>query len=279
MRCDLHTHSFHSDGILAPAEVVAHALEGGVELLALTDHDVTDGLDEARAAAEAAGIRFLPGVEISTTWEGMTIHIVGLGIDPASTILQAGLKRLRDIRHERAAEIDRRLAKHRIPGTLAGAAALARGAIVSRTHFARYLLSQGYVTGIGQAFRRYLGRGCPGHTPTVWVPIEEAIGWIRAASGVAVLAHPARYKLSSGKRRKLLAEFKAGGGHAIEVVSGAHSPDEARRFAQFAQEFGLEASLGSDYHGPFESGGSWTRPGCLAPLPPECTPVWHRWAA
>jgi predicted metal-dependent phosphoesterase TrpH len=122
-----------------------------VELLALTDHDVTDGLDEARAAAEAAGIRFLPGVEISTTWEGMTIHIVGLGIDPASTILQAGLKRLRDIRHERAAEIDRRLAKHRIPGTLAGAAALARGAIVSRTHFARYLLSQGYVTGIGQA--------------------------------------------------------------------------------------------------------------------------------
>lgn len=279
MRCDLHTHSFHSDGILAPAEVVAHAREGGVELLALTDHDVTDGLDEARAACAAAGIRFLPGVEISTTWEGMTIHIVGLGIDPAAIILQAGLKGLRDVRHERAQEIDRRLAKHRIPGTLAGASALARGAIVSRTHFARYLHSQGYVTSIGQAFRRYLGRGCPGHTPTVWVPIEEAIAWIQGAGGVAVLAHPARYKLSSGKRRKLLAEFKAGGGHAIEVVSGAHSADDARRFAQFAQEFGLEASLGSDYHGPLEAGGSWARPGSLAPLPPECTPVWRRWAA
>jgi predicted metal-dependent phosphoesterase TrpH len=279
MRCDLHTHSFHSDGVLAPAEVVAHAQEGGVELLALTDHDVTDGLDEARAAAEAAGIRFLPGVEISTSWEGITIHVVGLGIDPGSVVLQDGLRRLRELRHERAVEIDRRLAKHRVAGTLAGATALARGAIVSRTHFARYLHSQGYVTSIGQAFRHYLGRGCPGHTPCVWVPVAEAVEWIRAAGGVAVLAHPARYKLSSGKRRQLLTEFKAAGGQAIEVVSGAHSAEDARHFARFAQEFGFEASTGSDYHGPLTAGGSWARPGSLGPLPPECTPVWHRWAA
>lgn len=279
MRCDLHTHSFHSDGLLAPTEVVAHARIGGVELLALTDHDVTDGLDEARVAAEAAGIRFLPGVEISTTWEGMTIHIVGLGIDPASTILQDGLKRLRDIRNERALEIDRRLAKHRIPGALAGAAALARGAIVSRTHFARYLHAQGYAPSVGQVFNRYLGRGCPGHAPTVWVPIDEAVGWIRAAGGVAVLAHPARYRLSSGKRRLLLTAFKEGGGHAIEVVSGAHSPEDARHFARFAREFGFEASIGSDYHGPHEAGGSWARPGSMGPLPPDVIPVWQRWAA
>jgi len=278
MRCDLHTHSFHSDGILAPAEVVAHARQGRVELMALTDHDVTDGLDEARAAAEAAGIRFLPGVEVSTTWEGMTIHVVGLGIDASSTGLQAGLARLRAVRNERALEIDRRLSKHRITGTLAGASRLAGGTIVSRTHFARYLHSQGYVTSVGQAFRRYLGRGCPGHTPTVWVPMAEAIGWIHEAGGVSVLAHPARYRLSSGKQRKLLREFKLGGGQAIEVISGAHSPDEAKRFARLADEFAFEASTGSDYHGPLEAGGSWARPGSLPDLPAECRPVWQRWA-
>lgn len=276
-RYDLHSHSNLSDGTLAPAVLVGEAQAAGVEVLALTDHDVTDGLAEAQAAAGPLGLRIIAGVEISATWNEQTVHIVGLNIDPANVPLQDGLAALRAYRTERAVEIGRRLAKHRIPGVYEGAARLASGPIVSRTHFARYLISIGYANSMAQAFKRYLSRGTPGHVPSRWAPLAEAVGWIRAAGGVAVLAHPARYRLSSGKLRKLLADFRDGGGQAIEVVCGSHSADETQHLAALAREYGFAASLGSDYHGPEASGPGWGGFGRLAPLPGDLTSVWSLW--
>lgn len=278
-RYDLHSHSYLSDGTLAPAELVAQAAAAGVGVLALTDHDVTDGLDEAQTAAATHGIRLVPGVEISATWNGLTVHIVGLGIDASNETLQQGLARLRAERNTRAAEIGRRLAKHRLPGIYEGAAGLARGAIVSRTHFARYLVSQGYALNMGQAFRHYLSRSAPGHVPSRWAEVAETVGWIRGAGGRAVLAHPARYKLSGGKLRKLLGEFAACGGEGIEVVCSSHNADNIRHFASLAREFRLLASLGSDYHGPDAGAATWGGLGRLPPLPEGAIPVWHDWPA
>jgi predicted metal-dependent phosphoesterase TrpH len=274
---DLHSHSFRSDGTLAPAEVVARAHAAGVAVLALTDHDVTDGLPEAGEAAQRLGMRLVPGVEISATWDGLTVHVVGLNIDPENAELQVGLARLRAERNERAVEIGRRLAKHRLPGIYEGAARLARGSIVSRTHFARYLVSQGYCPTVAQAFKQLLSRGKPGHVPSRWASLTEAVSWINTAGGQAAIAHPARYKLSSGKLRTLLGEFRECGGAAIEVVCGSHTPDNVRHFAALAREFGFLASCGSDYHGP-EAAGSWGGLGRLAPLPAGLTPVWERFA-
>ncbi len=276
-RFDLHSHSFRSDGTLAPAEVVLRAHAAGVETLALTDHDVTDGLEEARAAAAPLGLRLVPGVEVSATWDGLTVHVVGLNIDPDNVALQAGLAGLRAERNERAMEIGRRLAKHRITGIYEGAAKLAQGQIVSRTHFARYLVSQGYCTTVAQAFKQLLARGRPGHVPSRWASLAEVAGWITAAGGQAAIAHPARYKLSNGKLRTMLGEFKECGGSAIEVVCGSHTPDNIRHFAALAREFGFLASCGSDYHGP-ESAGTWGGFGKLAPLPADLTPVWERFS-
>jgi predicted metal-dependent phosphoesterase TrpH len=277
MRYDLHSHSYLSDGTLAPAELVAAAAAAGVGVLALTDHDVTDGLEEAQAAAVVHGLHLVPGVEISATWNGLTVHVVGLGIDPSCGALQQGLAGLRAERNTRAAEIGRRLARHRLPGIYEGAAALARGAIVSRTHFARYMVSQGLALNMGQAFRHYLSRGAPGHVPSRWAEVPEVVRWIRAAGGRAVLAHPARYRLSGGKLRKLLGEFSECGGAGIEVVCGSHNADNVRHFAALAQEFRLLASLGSDYHGPDAGAGTWGGLGRLAPLPEGLVPVWEAW--
>jgi predicted metal-dependent phosphoesterase TrpH len=276
-RYDLHSHTLRSDGTLTPTELVVQARAAGVDVLALTDHDVTDGLSEAQAASVQHGLRLVPGVEVSVTWERLTVHVVGLNIDPANTELQRGLAGLRDFRHTRAVEIGRRLAKHRVPGAYEGAMQLARGAIVSRTHFARYLVSQGHVGTMADAFRHYLTRNCPGYVPGEWAPLAEAVGWIRAAGGVAALAHPSRYKLSSGRLRALLAQFKECGGAAIEVVCGSHTPDVTAHFARLAREHGLLASLGSDYHGPEASGATWGGLGRLPPLPEGLTPVWEAW--
>ena len=273
-RYDLHTHSLHSDGTLAPAELVARAHAAGIDVLALTDHDVTDGITDARTAAASLGMTLVAGVEISVTWRNQTLHIVGLNVDIESPPLQQGLARLREFRHWRAREIGRRLQKKRIEGAYEGAVRLARGTIVSRTHFARFLVEQGYVRGTQQAFKQFLLRGKPGHVPGQWAGLEEAVGWIRTAGGQAVVAHPARYKLGAGKLCQLLGEFRTCGGEALEVISGSHSQESNHQFAAIAVEHGFFASAGSDYHGPEKT---WMDLGRLPALPAGCTPVWHDW--
>jgi predicted metal-dependent phosphoesterase TrpH len=273
-RYDLHSHSLASDGTLTPGELVERASAQGVEMLALTDHDTTDGLAEARQVATARDVRLVAGIEVSVTWNRQTIHIVGLNIDPGDAALQAGLRRLREFRDWRAVEIDRRLAKHRIEGAFEGARRYARGAIVSRTHFARYLVEKGHVLSVQDAFRHYLARGRPGHVAGNWASLQEAVGWIRGAGGQAVVAHPGRYKLTNGKLRTLLREFKDCGGSAIEVISGSHEPEANQHFARLARELALLASLGSDYHGPEKP---WVELGRLPALPDGCVPVWKEW--
>ncbi len=268
---DLHSHTIYSDGTLTPRDLVARAHANGVGVLALTDHDVTDGVAEARATARQLGVRMIPGVEISATWQRDTVHILGLCIDPENESLQKGLARLRDFRVWRAQEIGRRLRKKNIDDAYHHARALARGPVISRTHFARFLVSHGYVASMEQAFKQYLARGRLAHVPGQWASVAETVAWIRAAGGFAVLAHPARYHLTSSKLRRLLREFKECGGVAIEVVSGSQAPAELPHMTQLATEFALLGSAGSDYHGP---GKPWVDLGKLAPLPPEVQPVW-----
>jgi hypothetical protein len=275
MRYDLHLHSHFSDGTLAPAELVARVAEAGVDVMALTDHDCTDGIAEARAAADAAQLRLVPGVEISVTWEQLTIHVVGLGIRIDDEVLQHGLARLVELRRERARAIAAKLEKHNIRGAYDGAARLAGGAVIGRTHFARFLLREGVVPSKELAFKQYLLRGGAAYVPVQWATLAEAVGWIRGAGGQAVIAHPTRYKLTNGKLRKLLAEFKECGGAAIEVVCGGQAAQTNGHCGALANEFGLLASVGSDFHGP---GQHWLEPGRLARLPEKCTPVWHDWA-
>lgn len=274
--CDLHTHTAWSDGTLTPGELVARAQAGSVDMLALTDHDTTDGLAEARAAAHRAGMRFVAGVEVSASWRHETVHVVGLGIDPDEPRLQAGLAQLRARRDWRAQEIDARLRRKNIHGAYEHARGLVRGNVVSRTHFAHSLVRRGLVPDLRQAFRQYLGRGCIAHVPVQWAGLAQAIGWIRGAGGVGVLAHPTRYRLSAGQLRRLLADFREAGGGALEVVCPSHKPADIGRMARLAREHGLLASCGSDYHGPEQT---WTAPGRLAPLPSGVTPVWHLLAA
>jgi 3',5'-nucleoside bisphosphate phosphatase len=271
---DLHTHTFYSDGVLAPAELVVRAAANGVQVLALTDHDVTDGVPEAQAAAQQAGITLVPGVEISVTWGAQTVHVVGLNIDTANAALQAGLARLREFRAWRAEEIGRRLAKAGIPGAIEGARARAQRGLVSRTHFAQFLVDAGHAADVRSVFKKFLVHGKPGYVPGEWARLDEAIGWIRAAGGQAVLAHPARYKITATRLKKLLGEFRDAGGAAIEVVSGSHSRDDMFRFAQLAASYGLLASSGSDFHGPQNY---YMDLGPLPPLPDGCTPVWQTW--
>lgn len=280
LRYDLHSHTTHSDGTLAPAELVARARAKGIDVLAVTDHDSTEGLIEAETAASQQGLVLVPGVEISVTWEGHTLHLVGLHVDRTHPGLCAGLARLREFRDWRAQEIDRRLAKHRVTGALAGARRFAHGAIVSRTHFARFLVERGYVRSMNLAFKQFLIKGKPGHVPGDWASLAEAVGWIQAAGGQAVIAHPARYKVSAGKLRKLFGEFRELGGDAIEVISGNHDPQANSHFAQLAQEFGFRASIGSDYHGPEVATNQdrpWADLGKLPALPEGCVPVWEAW--
>lgn len=273
---DLHSHSRFSDGTLTPAALVRHARACGVDVLALTDHDTTAGIAEAQAAAQEAGLDLIPGVEISVTWAQHVIHIVGLGIDPQCMPLQEGLSRLREVRRERARLIAERLAKCGVPGALAGAALHAGDGTVGRNHFARFLVEQGCARDAQRAFKRYLGRGGSCYVASEWARLDEAVGWIRAAGGVAVVAHPARYAMTRSVMRRFLQEFVAAGGGALEVVSSSHDAGQARAMAAYAREFGLCASVGSDFHAP-ENG--WTVPGRLDALPPGCEPVWDRWLA
>jgi len=271
---DLHSHCIASDGTLTAVELVRHAQRQGVGVLALTDHDTTDGLEAARAEARRWGLSLVNGVEISVTWAHDTIHVVGLNVDPAAPELGEGLESLRHFRRWRAEEIGRRLAKKGISGAWEGALRLAGGPTVSRTHFARYLLAAGYARSLREAFRRFLVRGKPGHVTGQWADLAAAVGWIRSAGGQAVVAHPARYRMTNTKLKVLLGEFRDCGGTGIEVVSGSHSADDCRYMAKLANEFGLLASRGSDYHGPENT---WVELGRMAALPADVVPIWSAW--
>jgi len=272
---DLHTHSAASDGTLSPAELVQRAAAAGVDVLALTDHDTTEGIAEARAAAEDIELELIPGVEISVTWQKITVHVLGLGMDPDHPGLLEGLVGLRAYRDWRAEEIGRRLARAGIAGGFEGAKALARGTLISRTHFARYLVAKGHAPDVRGVFSRFLVNGKPGYVPGDWAELEQAVAWISDAGGQAVIAHPARYPLTRSKLRRLLQEFAACGGVGIEVISGSHGRDDYFNMARHARDFGLRSSVGSDYHGPENP---WIDLGRLPALPDGCEPIWRDWA-
>jgi predicted metal-dependent phosphoesterase TrpH len=274
-RYDLHAHSTASDGTLSPAELMRRAAAAGVHTMALTDHDTLTGLDEATTAAASLGMGFIPGVEISVTWQHLTVHIVGLGVNRADRQLRDGLDGLVAYRDWRAEEIGRRLAKAGISGAFEGAKALSNGRLISRTHFARFLVQQGHAAAVSDVFKKFLVNGKPGYVSGQWAELEQALGWIQGAGGQAVIAHPARYNMTRTKLRRLIGEFRELGGAAIEVVSGSHSKDEYFTMARHAADFGLAASAGSDYHGPENP---WVELGRLPDLPPGCRPIWQDWA-
>ncbi|MCL1826135.1 MAG: PHP domain-containing protein [Betaproteobacteria bacterium] len=276
MNADLHCHSTVSDGCLEPAAVVRRAYDNGVTLLALTDHDELDGASEAAREAARLGVRFVPGVEVSVTYQNVTVHVVGLGVDPENPALQAGLARVRSGREERARRMSDALARAGLGGMLSGARRFARNpTMIGRAHFARYLVASGVMPDVRTVFDHYLSHGKPGFIPHRWADLEEAVCWIRGAGGVAVLAHPARYcqRLSTAAFDRLFDLFVAAGGEGVEVVAGAHSPEEAQRFATVARRRGLLASVGSDFHGEGESP---VDVGRCNPLPPDLEPVWSR---
>ncbi|MDP1651381.1 MAG: 3',5'-nucleoside bisphosphate phosphatase [Rhodocyclaceae bacterium] len=274
MKVDLHCHSNVSDGLLPPAEVACRAADNGVELLALTDHDDVAGLAEARTAAEARGLRFLDGSEISISWrDDASFHIVGLGIDPANGRLFEGLKSIRDGRDGRAHRIAGELEKIGIHGAYEGASRYAeKSSIISRAHFARFLVEQKISRDVKSVFDHYLAKGKPGYVPHEWASIEDALGWIAGAGGVAVLAHPLRYRVSRDELRVFLGEFRDHGGQGIEVACGAHSAEEVKESARLARHFGLKASVASDFHGPGES---YADLGKTPLLPDDLVPIWH----
>jgi predicted metal-dependent phosphoesterase TrpH len=269
---DLHTHSTASDGALEPAQLVARAQEAGVDVLALTDHDTLDGCAEAARAAQSVALRLLPGVEISVTWNATTIHVLGLNVDARCQALQEGLRGLLAFRDWRAEEIARKLEKAGIAGALAGAQAYRQGRILSRTHFAQYLVEAGHAPSVRDVFRHYLVNGKPGFVRGEWAALDAAVGWIVDAGGLPVIAHPARYRLTRGKLARLIGDFREAGGVGIEVVSGSHSRDEMLQMAALSRQLGLLASAGSDYHGPHNP---WVELGRLPPLPRGCRPVWE----
>lgn len=273
---DLHAHSTASDGTLSPAQLMQRAHVAGVQVMALTDHDTLEGIGEAEDAAAGLGMAFVAGVEVSVTWGGRTVHIVGLGVDTQAQGLQQGLAGMREFRQWRAGEMGRRLAKSGIEGTFELARDYSNGRLISRTHFARALVEQGHAGTVRDVFKKYLVRGKPGFVEGRWVSLQEAVGWINDAGGQAVIAHPARYGLTRTKLRKLIGDFVDAGGVALEVVSGSHSRDDYFTMAHHARDFGLLASAGSDYHGPENP---WIELGNLPDLPPGCTPIWHDWAA
>jgi len=262
-----------SDGTLTPEALAERAAANGVELWALTDHDEVGGQHRARDAARAQGLNYLTGTEISVTFAGQTVHIVGLGFDPDDTALQQGLLATRGGRGERAREMSDQLARVGIRGAYEGALKyVGNPELISRTHFARFLVEAGVCRDTPEVFRRYLTEGKPGFVPHRWAQLGDAVRWITGAGGVAVIAHPARYAFTANEEYALFTEFKAHGGQGVEVVTGSHTSAEAVRYADTAREFGLAASRGSDFHSPDES---HTDLGQLPLLPGSLTPVWE----
>ena len=272
LNADLHCHSVVSDGTLTPEELASRAKANGVELWALTDHDEIGGLQRAAAAAASVDLPFLTGVEISVTFAHQTVHIVGLGFDAHHPALVEGLRATRGGRGERAQEMSEQLARVGIRGAYEGALRyVGNPELISRTHFARFLVETGVCADTSEVFRRYLTEGKPGFVPHRWATLKNAVQWISDAGGIAIIAHPARYNFTANEEFALFSEFKAHGGRGVEVVTGSHTTNEYVKYADMAREFGLAASRGSDFHSPNES---HVDLGALPWLPGQLTPVW-----
>ena len=272
LNADLHCHSVISDGTLTPEALAERAKAGGVALWSLTDHDEIGGQGRAIAAAKAVGLPYLTGTEISVTFAGRVVHIVGLGFDHEARELADGLRATRGGREARAREMAAGLAQVGIPGAFEGALKyVGNPDLISRTHFARFLVDAGHCSDIPEVFRRFLTEGKPGFVPHKWAALRDAVGWITRAGGMAVIAHPGRYDFTPTEEYALITEFMAHGGRGIEVVTGSHTTAEFQQYADTAVEFGLLASRGSDFHSPDESRIDL---GSLPPLPARLTPVW-----
>ena len=273
LNADLHCHSVVSDGTLTPEVLAERAKTNGVELWALTDHDEIGGQHRAMAAAKAHGMAYLTGTEISVTFAGETVHIVGLGFDPDDAALKQGLHNTRNGREQRAREMSDSLAQAGIHGAFEGALKfVGNPELISRTHFARFLVETGVCRETPEVFRKFLTEGKPGYVPHRWATLKDAVTWITQAQGLAVIAHPGRYNFSANEEYALFTEFKAHGGRGVEVVTGSHTKQEFVKYAETAKEFGLAASRGSDFHSPDES---HTDLGKLPFLPGDLTPVWE----
>jgi predicted metal-dependent phosphoesterase TrpH len=272
INADLHCHSVVSDGTLSPEALAERARLNGVELWSLTDHDEIDGQQRAASAARALGLDYLSGCEISVSFAGITVHIVGLGFDAQDERLRQGLAATRGGRGERAHEMSDALARAGVKGAYEGALHHAGNPeLISRTHFARHLVDTGVCADLNEVFRRFLTEGKPGYVPHRWASLGDAVRWITQADGLAVIAHPGRYKFTPTEEYALFTEFIAHGGRGVEVVTGSHTAAEYQKYADVALEFGLLASRGSDFHSPGESR---TDLGCLPDLPGQLTPVW-----
>lgn len=268
---DLHSHSTASDGLLTPSELVQRALDNQVDVLALTDHDTLAGIDEAKAYADGKPIRFVSGVEISILWENKSIHLAALNVDEKNSDLNALLDYQKVRREERAVQIGEKLAKAGIPNAYDGAKTLANGE-VTRAHYGRFLVEQGYVKNIEQAFKRYLGMGKPAYIKPAWCSLQDAVDITHVAGGVICIAHPLRYKMTARWIRRLIADFKSAGGDGIEVSSAAQTLDQRQLLARWAKEFDLYASVGSDFHYPT----GWIELGKDLQLPQSCKPIWDK---
>ncbi len=275
MNCfDLHSHSSASDGSLPPQQLVARAIEQGVDVLALTDHDGTEGIEQALLAANDTKLTLIVGVEISVTWQNQTVHIIGLNIDHHNVDLQAGLGEIREFRRERAVNIAEKLEKVGIMGAYEGASQYASDVMLGRVHFAQFLVAAGYAKNMGDVFKRFMVKNKPGYVTGQWASLEQAVNWITASGGQAVIAHPARYKMTSSKLKRLIDDFKIYGGTGMEVVSGRQHPEEIKTLAKLANQYELLASRGSDFHSPDNQ---WIELGRLPELPTSVTPIWHHW--
>ncbi len=273
MLADLHCHSLCSDGLLSPADLVDRAVEMGVSMLALTDHDTLSGLPEAKQQALGHPIEIINGIEFSCVWNGMGIHVVGLGFDELHPVMVDAVALQEKRRHTRAVTIGERLEKKGVEGIWEAANAIANGAQLGRPHFAQALIDLGKVSNMAQAFKKYLGAGKPGDVKTEWPEIADVVSWITQSGGVAVIAHPDSYKLTRTKLKLLLKAFKEAGGTGVEVVTSTMESSFTRRMAEFCEEFDLLASQGSDFHGPKP----WTELGRFPNMPEGLTPVWSHW--
>ncbi|MEY3786760.1 MAG: hypothetical protein RIQ94_642 [Pseudomonadota bacterium] len=269
---DLHCHSNASDGVLSPTELVQRAHQQGVTSLALTDHDTVAGLPEAQRCATLLGTKLIAGIELSTNWQNKCFHIVGLDIDPTYAPLAGATHKLQKTRLERAEKIALKLEKKRIPGAFEAVKNAAGEGMITRTHFAEFLISQNHVSTQQEAFDRYLAKGKAAYVSTSWAELEVAINWITGAGGIAVLAHPLRYKLTANWMKRLLTEFKAAGGQGMEVITSRMNADEIRMAADYASRFDLAGSVGSDFH---NQANPYVELGRLAPLPKNIKPVWE----
>lgn len=275
LNIDLHCHSHYSDGVLTPSALAQRAHANGVQVWSLTDHDELAGQKEGRDAAQALGMQFITGVEISVSWANQTVHILGLNVDAENQVLNNALDGIQTARTNRALQLAQRFDSLGVTGSYEGALKYAANPkLLSRTHFARFLLEQGVCKSMQEVFDRYLGDGKPAYTRIHWSRLADAVGWIRGAGGRAVIAHPGRYAYTATQSGALFDEFKQLGGEGIEVVTGSHRPDQYREYAEVARYYGFLASRGSDFHAPSESKVDL---GMLPSLPSDLLPVWHDW--